>query len=134
MPLRPLVISGGMLAIVALLPLVLACALAGHMDVARGLLLGFVVGLLNSFLLARKLDRVRDGRDPLHALNGMLRRNMLVRFTLIFAIGAAASLVPGIHLLGMAGGIAAYLIISLAYFSWVVVRYCRKEGGSPVYG
>lgn len=134
MPLRPLVISGAMLTSVVLLPLVLACALAGHMDVARGLLLGFLVGLLNSFLLARKLDRVRTGRDPLHALKGMLRRNMLVRFTLIFAIGAAASLVPGIHLLGMAGGIAAYLIISLAYFSWVVVRYCRKEGGSPVYG
>lgn len=133
MALRPLVISGGTLAFVALLPLVLAFALAGHSDVARGLLLGFAIGLLNSFLLAHKLDRIRNGRDPLHALTKVLRRNMLVRFALIFAIGGAASRVPGIHLLGMMSGIGVYLVISLIYCSWVVIRYCGKEGGFPSY-
>lgn len=134
MPLRPLVLAGGTLAMVILLPLAIAATVMGHADVARGLLLGCAIGLLNSFLLARKLDRVRDGHDPWEALTKIMRRNMIVRFSLIFAIGAAASYVPGIHLVGMVGGVGAYLVISLIYFTWAVARYYKKEGESLSYG
>jgi predicted membrane chloride channel (bestrophin family) len=127
MRLRPLVISSGMLATLALAPAMLALALTGHADVARGLLLGVAVGLLNSFLLARKLDRMIEGREAWQSLTRTLQRNMLLRFALIFAIGAASAQVPGIHLVGMAAGIGAYLVISLIYFSWAVLRYWKEE-------
>lgn len=129
-----MVMQGGGLAAAALLPLVLATALLGHADLGRGLLLGFIVGLLNSLLLARKLDRVIDGRDPWQTLSRTMPRNMLVRFTLIFTIGAAASRVPQLNLAGMAAGLALYLVLTFAYCAWSVAARWKKEDGSPAYG
>lgn len=134
MELRRMVMRGGGLAAAALLPFVLAFALVGRADVGRGLLLGFLVGLLNSLLLARKLDRVIDGREAWQTLSRTMPRNMLARFALIFAIGAAASRVHGIHLAGLAGGLALYLVLTFAYCAWAVASRWRKEDGSPAYG
>ena len=133
MRLRPLAIASGMLVTIVLVPVVLALALMGHADVARGILLGVAVGLLNTFLLARKLDRMIEGREAWQSLTRSLQRNMLLRFALIFGIGAAAAQVPGIHLVGMAAGIGTYLAISLIYSSWAVLRYWRKEDAA-IYG
>lgn len=129
-----MVMRGGALSAAALLPLVLAFALLGWPDVARGLLLGFVVGLLNGLLLARKLDRVIDGRDPWQTLSRTMPRNMLLRFSLIFAIGALASRVPELNLVGLAGGLGLYMVLSFGYAAWAVAARWRKEDGSPAYG
>jgi ATP synthase I chain len=127
MRLRPLVISGGMLTAVGLLPLIVAFAAAGRPDVARGLLLGLLVGLLNSLLLARKLDRVIDGRESWQALNHTMPRNMLARFMVIGAVAALAARTPGINVVAMVGGLALSLLVSLVYAAWAVLMRWRKE-------
>lgn len=134
MELRPLVIASGGLVTAVLLPLVVAFALAGRPDVVRGLLLGLIVGLLNGLLLARKLDRVIDGREAWQTLNTTMPRNMLLRFALIFAIGAAAARVHGINLAAMAGAMGLYLLVSIFYSAWAVHARWRREDGAPVYG
>jgi hypothetical protein len=127
MRLRPLAISGGTLTAVVLLPLIVAFAAAGRPDVARGLLLGLLVGLLNSLLLARKLDRVSDGREAWQALNHTMPRHMLVRFTLIGVVAALAARTPGINVVAMVGGLALYLLVGLVYAAWAVLMRWRKE-------
>jgi ATP synthase I chain len=134
MELRPLVIAGGALATAAHLPLVVAFGLMGHADVVRGLLLGLLVGLLNNLLLARKLDRVIAGREPWQRLPRTMPRNMLLRFALIFAVGAAAARLHTINVAAMAGGLALCLVIGIVYSSWAVAARWRKEDGAPVYG
>lgn len=132
--LRPLVFSGGALAAAALLPLVAAFGFTGHADVVRGLLLGLVVGLLNNLLLARKLDRAITGREAWQALPSAMPRNMLLRFALIFAIGAVAARAHTINVAAMAGGLGLCLVIGIVYSSWAVLARWRKEDGAPVYG
>ena len=127
MRLRPLAISGGALTTVVLLPLVLAFTAAGHPDVARGLLLGLLVGLLNSLLLARKLDRVIDGREAWQSLGHTMPRNVLVRFMLIGAVAAAASRTHGINVVAMVGGLALCLLVGVVYSAWTVLVRWRKE-------
>jgi hypothetical protein len=127
MRLRPLAISGGALTAVVLVPLIVAFAAAGRPDVARGLLLGLLVGLLNSLLLARKLDRVSDGREAWQALNHTMPRNILARFMVIGTITAAAARTPGINVAAMVGGLALSLLVSLVYAAWAVLMRWRKE-------
>ena len=127
MRLRPLAISGGALTAVVLLPLIVAFAAAGRPDVARGLLLGLLVGLLNSLLLARKLDRVSDGREAWQSLNATMPRHVLVRFTLIGVVAAVAARTPGINVAAMVGGLALSLLVSLVYAAWAVLMRWRKE-------
>ena len=127
MRLRPLALSGGTLTTVVLLPLVVTFAAAGHPDSARGLLLGLLLGLLNNLLLARKLDRVIDGRDAWQSLGVTMPRNMLARFLLIGAVTAAASRVHGINVVAMVGGLALYLLVGLVYAAWAVLVRWRKE-------
>jgi hypothetical protein len=112
------------------LPLVLAFAAAGHPDIARGLLLGLLVGLLNSLLLARKLDRVIDGREAWQSLSSTMPRNMLARFLLIGAVTAAASRVHGINVVAMGGGLVLYLLVGIVYSAWAVLVRWRKEDGA----
>lgn len=133
MELRPLVIAGGALAATLLLPLVLAFALTGHPDVVRGLLLGLVVGLLNNLILARKLDRVIEGREAWQTLTRTMPRNMLLRFTLIFVIGAAAARVHGVNVAGIAAGLGLCLVVGIAYSAWTVRVRWKKEDGTPVW-
>jgi hypothetical protein len=127
MRLRPLAISGGALTAVVLAPLIVAFAAAGRPDVARGLLLGLLLGLLNSLLLARKLDRVMDGREAWQALGATMPRHVLVRFTLIGVVAAVAARTPGINLVAMVGGLALYLLVGLVYVAWAVLMRWRKE-------
>jgi hypothetical protein len=127
MRLRPLAISGGALTAVVLVPLIVACAAAGRPDVARGLLLGLMVGLLNSLLLARKLDRVSDGREAWQSLGSTMPRNVLARFMVIGAVAALAARTPGIHVAAMVGGLALCLLIGLVYAAWAVLMRWRKE-------
>lgn len=134
MHLRRLVFRGGTLATAVLLPMVLAFALSGHAEIARGLLLGLLVGLLNGVLLARKLDRVIDGREAWQSLNRTMPRNMMLRFALIFAVGAAASRVPDISLAAFAGGIGISLVVGIVYACWAVWARWKREDGAPVYG
>jgi hypothetical protein len=133
MALRPMVISGGGLTIIVLTPLLLAFAVAGRPDVVRGLLLGLMVGLLNSLLLARKLDRVIDGRDPWQNLDRTMPRNMLLRLALVFSLSGLALYMPGVHAAGLVGGIVLYMIVSLAFAGWTLSRRWREEDGIPVY-
>jgi len=132
MELRSLVISGGGLAALALSPFMVAFGVAGRPDVVRGLLLGHVVGLLNSFLLARKLDRVADGRDAWQTLPAAMSRNMMLRFALILAIGFAATRAPGINVAAMAGGIALYLVLGLCFSARAVLAQWNKEDATLV--
>lgn len=134
MELRPLVIGGGAFAAALLLPLMVAFALAGRPEVVRGLLLGLLVGLLNNFLLARKLDRALDGHDDWRDLTRTMPRNMIMRFALIFAIGAAAARTHTINVPAMAGGLGLCLIVGLVYSARTVLVRWKKEDGSPVYG
>ena len=127
MRLRPLAISGGALTAVALVPLIVAFAAAGRPDVARGLLLGLLLGLLNSLLLARKLDRVIDGREAWQSLGSTMPRNMLARFMVIGTVAAVAARTPGIHVVAMVGGLALYLLLGLVYAAWAVLMRWRKE-------
>ena len=127
MRLRPLAISGGVLAAVVLLPLIVAFAAAGRPDVARGLLLGLLLALLNSLLLARKLDRVMDGREAWQSLGSTMPRNVLARFMVIGAVAALAARTPGINVAAMVGGLALYLLVGLAYAAWAVLVRWRKE-------
>jgi len=127
MELRSLVISGGGLAALALSPFMVAFGLAGRPDVVRGLVLGLVVGLLNSFLLARKLDRVADGRDPWQTLSATMPRNMMMRFALVLVVGVAAARAPGINAVAMAGGIALYLVLGLCFSARAVLAQWNKE-------
>ncbi len=133
MELRPLVIAGGAISLALSTPLLVAFAVSGRPDVVRGLLLGLAVGLLNNLLLARKLDRVIDGREPWQRLRTTMPRNMLLRFSLIFAIGAAAAYAHGINLAGLAGGVGLCLVVGIIYSSWTVRERWRKEDGTPVY-
>jgi len=133
MALRPLVISGGGLAFAAALPPMLAFGLAGRPDVVRGIALGLVVGLLNSLLLARKLDRAIDGRDPWYALQRTMPRNMLLRFAVIGVVCAAAARTPGIHVAGLVGGLGLSLVVGIFWAAWAVAARWRKEDGLPVY-
>lgn len=134
MRLRALVVAGGTLTAVVLLPLALTFALVGHAEITRGLLLGLLLGLLNNFLLARKLDRVMDGREAWQSLQRTMPRNVLLRFGLIFAVGAAASRVSGINLAAMAAGIGLSLVVGIVYSAWTVLARWKKEDGAPVYG
>jgi hypothetical protein len=127
MRLRPLAISGGALTAVALLPLIVAFAAAGRPDVARGLLLGLLLGLLNSLLLARKLDRVMEGREAWQALTNTMPRHMLARFMVIGTITAAAARVHSINVAAMVGGLALCLVVGVAYSAWAVLVRWRKE-------
>jgi len=127
MRLRPLAISGGALTAVVLLPLIVAFAAAGRPDVARGLLLGLLLGLLNSLLLARKLDRVIDGREAWQSLGSAMPRHVLVRFTLIGAVTAVAARTPGVNVAAMVGGLALCLVVGLVYAAWAVLMRWRKE-------
>jgi positive regulator of sigma E activity len=127
MRLRPLAISGGALTAVVLLPLIVAFAAVGRPDVARGLLLGLLLGLLNSLLLARKLDRVIDGREAWQSLGSTMPRNVLVRFMVIGAVAAMAARTPGINVVAMIGGLALSVLMSLVYAAWAVLMRWRKE-------
>jgi len=132
MELRSLVISGGGLAALALSPFMVAFGVAGRPDVVRGLLLGLAVGLLNSFLLARKLDRVAAGRDPWQTLPAAMSRNMMLRFALILIIGAAATRAHGINVAAMAGGIALYLVLGLCFSARAILTQWNKEDATLV--
>lgn len=134
MRLRPLAITGGAISLPVLLPLMAVFASAGRPDVVRGLLLGLAVGLLNNLLLARKLDRVIDGRDPWQNLNAAMSRNMMLRFALILAVCVAATRVHGINAAAIAGGLGLCLVAGIMYASWTVRRQWMKEDGVPVYG
>ncbi len=134
MELRSLAVSGGVVATAAHTPFIVAFAVAGHPDVVRGLLLGLVVGMLNSFLLARKLDRTLGGREPWQGLSKTMPRNMLARFALIIVIVVAASRANGINVAALACGIALYFIVSLVYMSRAIATRWKKEDGTPVYG
>jgi hypothetical protein len=130
MELRSLVIACALLAFGTGLPVVVVLVLLGHVDVARGVFLGLLVGLANSLLLARKFGRVIDGRDPWQSLKGIMRRNMLLRFALIVASGAVAAHTPGVSVTGMAGGIVLYLVVSVIYSSGAVL-YSARNGVAP---
>lgn len=133
MTLRPLVMSSGLAAALLLLPFIILLAVLGHPDMVRGLLLGLAAGMLNSLLLARKLDRVIDGRDPWQTLTRAMPRNMMMRFSLVVLLGFFAALTPDVHLLGMVAGLGVSMIVGLVYASRSVVRRWREEDGVPVY-
>lgn len=134
MRLRPLAITGGAITMPVFLPLMAVFASAGRPDLVRGLLLGLAVGLLNNLLLARKLDRVIDGRDPWQNLNAAMPRNMMLRFALILTVCIAAARTPGISVAALAGGLGLSLVAHIVYVSWTVRKQWMKEDGVPVYG
>lgn len=134
MRLRSLVVTSGTFALATGLSAVLAFAATGHPNVARGLLFGLLVGLLNHLLLARKFGRVIDGRDPWQDLRRSMRWNMLLRFAMIVASGAVAAHTPGVNVTAMACGIVVYVVVTVAYAMWTVVGPWRKEGESSAYG
>lgn len=133
MELRPLVYAGGMIAAGLLLPFVVLFAVLAHPEVSRGLLLGLLVGLLNLLLLARKLDRAIDGREPWQNLTRTMPRNMVQRFGLIFVVGVVAARSGSVHLAGLAAGLITALVTGLVYAAWSIALRWKREDGTPVY-
>jgi len=133
MELRQLVVSSGMVAAALLLPFVILFALLGHPDVVRGLLLGLVAGLFNSLLLARKLDRAIDGRDPWQNLTRTMPRNMLTRFALILVLGLIGVRLSHVNLAGMIAGLSLCMVVGAVYSVRRVSVRWKQEDGVPVY-
>ncbi len=133
MELRPLVYAGGMIAAGLLLPFVVLFAVLDRPDVSRGLLLGLLVGLLNLLLLARKLDRAIDGRDPWQNLTRTMPRNMVQRFGLILVVGTIAARSGSVHLAGLAAGLITALVAGIVYAAWSITLRWKREDGTPVY-
>lgn len=127
--LRGLVTRSALLGGAALLPAVDLCIAAGRLDIARGLAVGLILGVLNSLLLAQHLDRMISGATGVDRLRRSFRTNRNLRFALVLGCSAMATQARGIHMVGLVVGLAFFFALStVVYCRGVLQRWQREEG------
>lgn len=128
-PLQRMVRQTAILALGIALVLAAGCLIIQQAGVARGIVIGVVLGIVNSAVLARRLDRALVSPDDIRMLSSGMRTNMIVRFSLVLGIAALALGVSHVSALGLVGGLAGFMVLSLVVWSRAVVRQWRAEGG-----
>ena len=108
-------------------PLCLVCAIVGRYDIAKGLALGTLLGILNSLLLAQRLDRMISGAEGVERLRKVFGANRALRFTIVLGAAAAATRVHGLHLAGLVAGLGFFFVVSGIVYSRGVLRCWRDE-------
>jgi hypothetical protein len=127
--LQDLVKQATVLGLAVLLPICAACSILGRTDIARGLAVGLLLGILNSMLLAQRLDRMISGAEGVERLKKVFRANRALRFTLVLGGSAAATQVRGLHMLAVVCGLAFFFVLSSVIYSRGVLRRWQLEEG-----
>ncbi len=110
-------------------PVCLACVAMGRHDIAKGLVAGLLLGILNSLLLAQRLDRMISGVEGVERLNKVFGANRALRFTLVLGCSALATQIRGLHIVALVLGLGFFFVISTVVYSRGVLRRWRLEEG-----
>jgi len=127
--LRSLVTRSALLGGAALLPAAGLCVAVERLDIARGLAVGLILGILNSLLLAQHLDHMISGAAGVDRLRQSFRTNRNLRFGLVLGCSAVATQAKGIHMAGLVMGLAFFFALSTVVYCRGVLRRWQLEEG-----
>ena len=125
--LQALVRRAAVVGVAGAVPVCTLCMLVGRHDMAKGLAVGVLLGILNSLLLAQRLDRIISGAEGVDRLKAIFRSNRALRFTLVLGGAAAATRVQGLHVAGLVGGLGFFFVVSGVVYSRGVLQCWRSE-------
>jgi hypothetical protein len=112
-----------------LFPVCATYSFLGRFDIAKGLAVGLLLGILNSLLLAQRLDRMISGAEGVERLKKVFRVNRAVRFALVLGGSAAATQVRGLHMMALVIGLAFFFVVSTVIYARGVLRRWQMEEG-----